>query len=53
MEIEVITSLIGSLGFPIFIAIYVLHIQNTTQKEMKESIEALKDAITKLIDKLS
>ena len=52
MELNTIAELIGSLGFPIFIAVYVLHIQNSTQKEMKESIDALKEAVTKLIDKL-
>lgn len=48
MEYETIISLIGSLGFPIFCCI-ALFKQN---KELRESIDALKEVINKVLAKL-
>lgn len=52
MEPDVIVSMIGSLGFPIVMCIFLLYMQNTTLKEMTETNKLLQMAIEKLISKL-
>lgn len=49
MDIQVITSLISSVGFPIFCCI-VLFKQNT---ELRQSIDRLREVIDKVLDKLN
>ena len=52
MEPDVIVSMVGSLGFPIVMCIFLLYMQNTTLKEMTETNKLLQMAIEKLISKL-
>jgi len=52
MDITAITQAISSLGFPIFISIYLIHYMEEEQKGMKETIEDLREAITILTERL-
>lgn len=59
MEFESIISAIGSLGFPIVVAIYMIwtnqqqsKMHQTETKEMTEAINELKTAIQVLIEKV-
>lgn len=55
MDINAITTLISTLGFPIFIAVWLLFKDSKTDEERKEQIKELKIAIdnnTKSIEKL-
>ena len=45
MEIEQIIQIISNVGFPIFVAIYMLIYMNKQQQDMKETINELKNAI--------
>lgn len=49
MDVEVIASLVGSLGFPIFCCI-MLFKQN---EELRKSIDALKDVLMELKGRLT
>lgn len=59
MDMSTITSLVGSLGFPIVVAIYMIYV-NTKQSErhenenksMTEAINELKIVIEKLLTKM-
>ena len=60
MDIGTITSMIGSLGFPIAACIYMAYVNSKQteahKEEMSKMIEAvneLKVAITSLVDKLN
>ena len=60
MDINAISSIIGSLGFPIAACIYMAHVnvkQTEAHKEeiskMTEAVNELKVAITSLVDKLN
>ena len=60
MDMNAISSIIGSLGFPIAACIYMAYV-NATQTEahkeemskMTEAVNELKVAITSLVDKLN
>lgn len=52
MDANAITQLIGSVGFPIFMSIYLIRFMETEQREMRQTIEALRTSIDKLIDRL-
>lgn len=55
MDINAITTLISTLGFPIFMAVWLLIKDSKTDEERKEQIKDLKTAIennTKSIEKL-
>ena len=52
MDTTYITQLIGSVGFPIFMSIYLIRFMETEQREMRQTIEALRVSIDKLIDRL-
>ena len=60
MDVGAITSMIGSLGFPIVACIYMAYV-NAKQTEahkdemskMTEAVNELKVAITTLVDKIS
>lgn len=45
---EEITNLISSVGFPIFVAVWMLYKTSSDSEQMKESINALKESITLL-----
>lgn len=60
MDVGTITSMIGSLGFPIVACIYMAYMnakQTEAHKEemskMTEAVNELKVAITSLVDKIS
>ena len=60
MDVGTITSMIGSLGFPIVVCIYMAYV-NAKQTEahkdemakITEAVNDLKVAITSLVDKLN
>lgn len=43
-----ITNLISSVGFPIFVAVWMLYKTSTDSEAMKESINSLKEAVSLL-----
>ena len=60
MDVAAITSMIGSLGFPIVACIYMAYVnakQTEAHKEemakITEAVNELKVAITTLVDKIS
>ena len=60
MDVGTITSMIGSLGFPIVACIYMAYVnakQTEAHKEemakITEAVNELKVAITSLVDKIS
>lgn len=52
MEVEVITQLIGSIGFPIAAFIMIFYMMNTTLKEVQTAMSENTKAIIKLLEKL-
>lgn len=48
MDITAISSLIGSLGFPIFIAVYMLKLNKDQEDAHKAEISILTEAVNKL-----
>jgi len=52
MDIQLIGQIISSLGFPIFVAIYLLNREDKTLEELKEVINQNTLAIQRLLDKL-
>ena len=55
MDVSAITTLISTLGFPIFMAVWLLIKDSKTDEERQEQIKDLKTAIdnnTKSIEKL-
>jgi hypothetical protein len=52
MDIQLAMQLISSLGFPIFIAIYLLNREDKTIDKLAEVISQNTLAIQKLVDKL-
>lgn len=52
MEVEVITQLIGSIGFPIAAFIMIFYMMNTTLKEVQTTMSENTKAIIKLLEKL-
>lgn len=60
MDINTVSTIIGSLGFPIVACIYMAHVnakQTEAHKEemskITEAVNELKVAITSLVDKLN
>jgi hypothetical protein len=52
MDIQLAMQLISSLGFPIFIAIYLLNREDKTLEKLTEVINQNTLAIQRLLDKL-
>jgi predicted transcriptional regulator len=52
MDIQLAMQLISSLGFPIFIAVYLLNREDKTIDKLAEVINQNTLAIQKLVDKL-
>ena len=52
MDISVIAQLIGSVGFPICMSIYLIYFMQTELKEMRKSIENNTLTMQKVIDSL-
>lgn len=45
---EEVTNLISSVGFPIFVAVWMLYKTSSDSEQMRESINTLKESITLL-----
>mgnify|MGYP003412125629 CR=1 FL=1 len=52
MDINIIAQLIGSVGFPICMSIYLIYFMQTELKEMRKSIENNTLTMQKLLDAL-
>ena len=50
MDINIIAQLIGSVGFPICMSIYLIYFMQTELKEMRKSIENNTLTMQKLLD---
>lgn len=53
MDINVIAQLVGSVGFPICMSIYLIYFMQTELKEMRKSIENNTLTMQKLLDGLN
>lgn len=52
MNMTEITQIIGNLGFPIFVAVWMLYKSSSDSADMRSAISELKEAIVVLTDKL-
>lgn len=48
MDVQVVQGFISSLGFPIFVAVWMLYKSSKDSEKMSESLQELKNAITEL-----
>lgn len=48
MDVQVVQGFISSLGFPIFVAVWMLYKTSRDSDKMSESLQELKNAITEL-----
>lgn len=53
MEIKDISQLVASLGFPIFVAIWLLWKSDKTEKRTQDILLELKISINKLCDRIN
>ena len=53
MDMTEITQIIGNLGFPIFVAVWMLYKSSSDSADMRSAISGLKEAIVILTDKLN
>ena len=51
MDMTEITQIIGNLGFPIFVAVWMLYKSSSDSADMRSAISELKEAIVVLTDK--
>ena len=52
MNMSEITQIIGNLGFPIFVAVWMLYKSSNDSADMRSAISELKQAIVVLTEKL-
>ena len=52
MDINTITSLVGSVGFPICMSIFLIYFIQTEMKEMRKTIENNTLTMQKVVDSL-
>lgn len=52
MDISALAEIISTIGFPIFVALILMWYIKTEQDSMKETLNELKTAITRLIDRI-
>ncbi len=52
MDMTEITQIIGNLGFPIFVAVWMLYKSSSDSADMRCAISELKEAIVVLTEKL-
>lgn len=52
MDMTEITQVIGNLGFPIFVAVWMLYKSSSDSADMRSAISELKEAIVVLTEKL-
>lgn len=48
MDAQVVQGFISSVGFPIFVAVWMLYKSSKDSEKMSESLQELKNAITEL-----
>lgn len=48
MDMQIVNNLISSVGFPIFVAVWMLYKSSKDSEEMKDTINELKNAITEM-----
>lgn len=48
MDLQVVNNLISSVGFPIFVAVWMLYKTSKDSSEMKDTINDLRNAITEM-----
>ena len=53
MDMTEITQIIGNLGFPIFVAVWMLYKSSSDSADIRSAISELKEAIVILTDKLN
>ena len=53
MDMTEITQIIGNLGFPIFVAVWMLYKSSNDSADMRSAISELKEAIVVLTEKLA
>lgn len=53
MDVSTIAQLVGSVGFPICMSIYLIYFMQTELKEMRKSIENNTLTMQKLLDSLN
>lgn len=53
MEFEQMTQLITTVGFPIFVAIWLLWKSDRTEKRTQEILLELKNSINRLCDRIN
>lgn len=53
MDVSTIAQLVGSVGFPICMSIYLIYFMQTELKEMRKSIENNTLTMQKLMDSLN
>lgn len=52
MDVSSISSLITNVGFPIFVAVWMLYKSSKDSESLKESVNELKNAITALTENI-
>lgn len=52
MDIETIVNFISQVGFPIFVAVWMMYKTSKDSEDMRESINDLKNAITVLTENI-
>lgn len=52
MDMTEITQIISNLGFPIFVAVWMLYKSSSDSADMRNAISELKEAIVVLTEKL-
>ena len=52
MDVSMIAQLVGSVGFPICMSVYLIYFMQTELKEMRKSIENNTLTMQKLLDAL-
>lgn len=48
MDVQVVQNLISSVGFPIFVAVWMLYKSSKDSEALKDTVSELKNAITEL-----
>lgn len=48
MDVQVVQNLISSVGFPIFVAVWMLYKSSKDSEALKDTVSELKNAITGL-----
>lgn len=52
MDLQNVTQIISTVGFPIFVAVWMLYKSSKDSEEMRSAIDELKNAINILSEKI-